>query len=85
MQIPINIFLCDKELKKKRYNYARHEIRNYIPLTGDRNRFYTRQVYHSSEIMEVCFRARVVLLTVCAVQKQEGHYITTEQANSSGM
>jgi len=58
---------------------------NYNPLTGDRNRFYMRQVYHTSEIMEVYFKARVVLITVCAVQKQEGHYITTEQANSSGM
>jgi hypothetical protein len=75
IQIPKNIFLCDKKLKKKSSKYAPHEIRNYIPLTGDRNRFYTRQVYHSSEIMEVCFRATFMLMTVCAVQKQEGQYI----------
>ena len=63
-----------RNLKRNAQNMqARGEIRNYIPLTSDRNILFPRQVYHSSEIMRVCVRVAVVLMTVCGVQKQEGH------------
>jgi hypothetical protein len=63
-----------RNLKRNAQNMqARGEIRNYIPLTSDRNRLFARQVYNRSEIMRVCLRVAVVLKTVCAAQKEEDH------------